>query len=277
MRLRTAASLVALLAITACSSEEPGNAAIVGGPTVDAGRDSTADSPARETGAPDATADGASDASDAGSDFPPDATLDAPPDVILDAMKPPGCGSVAHIGDSLSAYSEPSLTSAYASVGLSVQIDAYGGRGIIQKLPADPKSGKTAATDIAATGFTGCWVVALGTNDTANISAGAWYTRAEAIDDMMTAIDPTATARVMWVNAYTTRTTGHWRNENMVLWNQALVAAKARWANLNIYDWASVSATGVAPYSDGIHHTSAGSDVRSARIAEALVGLFPNP
>ena len=187
------------------------------------------------------------------------------------------CSSVAHVGDSLTAYTEPSLTAAYQRVGASVQINAYGGRAILQKLPADPMTGQQAANSIRAGGFTGCWVVALGTNDTADIAAGAGYTRAHAIDQMMTAIDPGRTASVMWVNTYTTRTSGYWSNANMVLWNQALVASQSRWPNLRLYDWASVAATGAAPFTDGIHHTTAGFDVRNAAIAHALVRFFPAP
>jgi hypothetical protein len=267
--------------MAACSPQEASSTNYVYTIAKDAGSNNPATAGASSTN-PMANAGGM------GHELIPDSgtpNMDATPDITSDSASendgspelPSGCGMVVHIGDSLSAYSEPSLTKAYASVGLPVQIDAYGARGIIQKLAEDPHTGETAAQEIALTGFDGCWVVALGTNDTANVSAGAWYSRAEAIDRMMSAIDSTATARVMWVNTFTTRTTGHWKNENMVLWNEALGDAQARWPNLLIYDWASVAATGIAPYSDGIHHTTAGSDVRSQAIAEALVSFFPNP
>ncbi len=187
------------------------------------------------------------------------------------------CSLVVHIGDSLTAYTVRALTAAYADVGVTATIDAFGGRAILQKLPDDPHTGEDAAISIAQTGFAGCWVVALGTNDTANVAAGAGYTRGDAIDAMMTAIDATAVAPVLWVNTFTTRDDGYWANDNMVLWNEALVAALQRWPNLELDDWAAVAATGVAPYSDGIHHTSAGNDVRNAHIAQALVDVFPLP
>lgn len=109
------------------------------------------------------------------------------------------------------------------------------------------------------------------------MAAGAGYTRNEAIDAMMTAIDASATTPVMWVDTFTTNTSGYWSNDNMVLWNEALFAATARWPNLRVDDWAAVAVTGVAPYVDGIHHTSAGYDVRNAHIAETLIGFFPLP
>lgn len=180
------------------------------------------------------------------------------------------CTAVAHIGDSLTAYTMEPLRDAYKAVGLTAQIDAYGGRAILQKLPADPKTGEQAALDFVDAGFKGCWVVALGTNDTANVAVGASYTRAYAIDEMMRAIDPTASAPVMWVNTFTEKTTGSWSNENMKLWNTSLNVALTRWPNMRVFDWAKIAATGVAPYRDGIHHTAAGYAVRNKAIARAL-------
>lgn len=187
------------------------------------------------------------------------------------------CVSVAHIGDSLTYYTQTSLAEAYLSVGATALIDAFGGRAIKQKIADDPMTGKEAALSIVESGFTGCWVVALGTNDTANIAAGAWYTRAEAIDEMMNAIDPDKTVPVMWVNTYTTRTSGYYANDNMILWNEALVEAQQRWPNMKIHDWASIADGGVAAYADGIHHTAAGYEVRNDAIAHALAGFYPAP
>ncbi len=193
------------------------------------------------------------------------------------AMPTVDCSSIAHVGDSLTAYTVRELTAAYAAVGVDATIDAFGGRAIFQKLPEDPQTGEQAAMSLVTAGFEGCWVVALGTNDTANVAAGAGYTRGEAIDAMMTGIDAAAITPVMWVNTFTTRSDGYWANDNMILWNEALVAAQARWPNLVIDDWAAVATTGIAPYSDGIHHTADGYDVRNAHIAQSLVGFFPLP
>lgn len=185
----------------------------------------------------------------------------------------PTCKAVAHIGDSLTAYTKESLARAYREVGVRAEIDAYGGRAALQKLRRDPKTGKQAARALHEAGFRGCWVVALGTNDTANVSAGAAYTRAKAIDEMMKAIDPSGRAPVLWVSAYTTRASGHWSNPNMQRWNQALLEARSRWRNLQVFDWGSIAATGAAPFADGIHHTAEGYAVRNKAIAEAVAGL----
>ena len=72
------------------------------------------------------------------------------------------------------------------------------------------------------------FLISIGTNDTANVSAGASYTRARAIDEMMKAIDPTATAPVMWVNAFTTLRSGHWSEANMQRWNDKIRPVELR-------------------------------------------------
>ena len=213
----------------------------------------------------------------------------AEPSRILDAGPPPmdaalgdaatepwTCTDVAHVGDSLTAYTIPALTVEYTKMGVeNLVFAAAGGRGILQKVSPDKETGKVAAARVRDEGFAGCWVVAMGTNDTANISAGASYSRASAIDQMLTAIDETKKAKVMWVNTFSTRTSGHYDNDNMILWNNALTAAKARWPNLRVFDWATIAAKGTAPFSDGLHHTTAGYAVRNKAIAEALVTFFP--
>ncbi len=183
------------------------------------------------------------------------------------------CTVVAHIGDSLSAQTLGPLGAAYADAGIAAQLNAYGGRAILQKLPDDPMTGKNAALEFRDAGFSGCWVIALGTNDTANIAAGATPGRAGAIDQMMTAIGPTNGRPVMWVNTFTTRTTGYWMNSNMVLWNTALTDAKARWPSLVVYDWAAIADGGSEPYVDGIHHSTAGYTVRNRAISRAAAAL----
>ena len=180
------------------------------------------------------------------------------------------CTEVAHIGDSLSAPPVSAiLKSAYESRGVAATVDAYGSRSVLNKVDADPHTGKEAAEQIKASGFTGCWVIALGTNDAASSGGSAAYAK-KSIDAMMNAIDPGKAARVMWVNTYTK--TGRNVDQAMRKWNAALVEAQSRWENLKIYDWATVAATGVAPFGkDGIHHTHQGYQVRSNKIAEALV------
>lgn len=188
---------------------------------------------------------------------------------------PNPCNDIAQIGDSLSVNQETKIIAAYSAQGMTVQSDALGGRAVLQA--SEGNTGLVAAQRFLDKGFKGCWVVALGTNDTAKIAAGAKYTRASAIDQMMTKIDSSKKIPVMWVNTYTTKTTGNYVNGNMILWNEELEKAKSRWPNMRVYDWATVAKTGVAPFVDGVHHTSAGQDVRHASVAKAAKELLGGP
>ena len=181
---------------------------------------------------------------------------------------------VAHIGDSLTAYTVPSLIAAYENEGVQAVVDAFGGRAILQKLPKDPRNGVQAVQKLKSEGFNGDWVIALGTNDTANVSVGSSYSRDGAIDAMMNAIDPNKKARVMWVNAKTTTSSGPWSNANMQLWNAALDRATSRWPNLVIYDWAADASAQKPPFNDGIHHTVDGYAIRNKSIAKAYRRLL---
>ena len=178
----------------------------------------------------------------------------------------PVCTGVAHVGDSTTVESYDAHVAAYSQRFDDVLVDAGGGRSVFQRLAPDPQTGLDVVASIRAGGFEGCWVVALGTNDTANIAAGANYTHGEAIDAMMGAIDPEADVHVVWVDAFTTKTDGYWHRDHMATWNAALEAATDRWPNLQVIDWSPVAAANPSWLYDGIHHTTVGRDARVAHI-----------
>lgn len=231
----------------------------------------TASDSTTEDAASDGFVAGACDARpsvpDASEDTAKDTATDTASDTQTTPDAPARCENVAHIGDSLTAGQESAIANAYREVGINAQVDGVGGRGILQ--PYRGNTGLVAAQRYLATGFNGCWVIALGTNDTANISAGAQYTRGDAIDRMMQEIDPTKTVPVMWVNTFTTKTSGHYSNANMLLWNDALTQARSRWPNMRIYDWATLAAAHADEFSDGIHLTSAGRNRRHKAVADS--------
>ncbi len=191
------------------------------------------------------------------------------------------CESVIHVGDSTSVslispsyLSDPDqrVDAQYRRVGaLDARTEIDGALSTRETL-----DGQTNAFDrvtaIKADGYEGCWVFALGGNDTANVSAlEGGPSRVQRIETMMSAVgdDP-----VMWVNVFTLKTSGAYRNENMVLWNEALQEVLPRYPNMRVFDWASV----VQPdwfVDDNIHYNSAGSAYRAALIANALAEEFP--
>jgi lysophospholipase L1-like esterase len=124
---------------------------------------------------------------------------------------------------------------------------------------------------MAGRGFRGCWVVALGTNDTANVSAGSSVGRMARIQELMSVANG---APVMWVNVMTLDPSGPWSEANMQVWNDTLRQACHQYPNLRIFDWASAAQDGWF-ISDGIHYTSAGYAVRARLIAGALARAFP--
>jgi lysophospholipase L1-like esterase len=190
------------------------------------------------------------------------------------------CTSVAHIGDSTSVGmvspewlpdASQRLAAQYHDVGVRhVRISASGGRSIVEELPGQ-QNGYVVATHWYSEGYRGCWVIALGTNDAANIAAGSNVGMQARIDEMMAAVHGEP---VLWVNTQTDLTSGYWSEANMQQWNKALVQASKHYPNMRIFNWAGM----VRPawhISDGIHYTSAGYAIRAAAIAHALAKAFP--
>jgi hypothetical protein len=190
------------------------------------------------------------------------------------------CRSVAHIGDSTSVglvspdyLPDPAqrLRARYADVGVrSAWIDASGGRSIVETMPGQA-NGYEVASSWVSQGYRGCWVIALGTNDTANVSVGSSLGRLGRIERMMAVAHGEP---VLWVNVKTLDSTGPWAESNMQIWNSTLRQACTRYPNLRIFDWASVAQDGWF-ISDGIHYTSVGYAARARMIAAALARAFP--
>ncbi len=190
------------------------------------------------------------------------------------------CTSVAHIGDSTSVdLSSPDylpdaaqrLAARYADVGVrTLRVDASGGRSIVEVLP-----GQVNGYDVARAwwdaGYRGCWVFALGTNDTANVAAGSGVGLMARIERMMSVAHGEP---VMWVNTRTLLPGGPWAEANQQSWDAALVKALAMYPNMRILNWAAVARPGWF-LSDGIHYTSAGCAARAEAIADGLARAFP--
>jgi lysophospholipase L1-like esterase len=190
------------------------------------------------------------------------------------------CSSVAHIGDSTSVGlvsaawlpdASQRLPAQYRDVGVrQVQIDASGGRSIVEEL-AGRQNGYRVASAWYGAGFRGCWVIALGTNDAANIAAGSTVGMMTRVREMMTAVHGEP---VLWVNAQTDLNSGPWSEATMQLWNETLVQAGKLYPNMRIFNWAGMVRPGWH-LPDGIHYTSAGYAARAAAIARALASAFP--
>jgi peptidoglycan/LPS O-acetylase OafA/YrhL len=190
------------------------------------------------------------------------------------------CRSVVHIGDSTSAslissnyLPDPAqrLDAQYAAVGATNQyLEIQGGTSIVETIGGGMNA-PTVARELVAKGFRGCWVLALGTNDAADVYVGSHVGYATRIERMMSIIGDQP---VLWVNVKTLVSGGPYAERNMQAWDRALVAACSSYPNMRVYNWASVA----QPQwfiSDGIHYSTPGSAQRAHLIARALADAFP--
>jgi len=191
------------------------------------------------------------------------------------------CEAVVHIGDSTSEglVSEEYLpdpqqliSAQYARVGATTQhLEVAGARSIYENF-----EGEANAQEVAEAwkneGFKGCWVLAMGTNEAANVAAGSTFTYDDRIASMMSTIGDEP---VLWVNVKSLVTSGPYAETNMADWDKALLDACDRYPNMRIYNWAAdVKDQWFIP--DGIHFTSKGYAARGRLIADALLEAFPN-
>lgn len=191
------------------------------------------------------------------------------------------CVAVAYIGDSTSLglidpeyLPDPTLRldARFSEEGVVTQkFDIAGARSIVETIPG-VTNGRDAAQAIRDSGFTGCWVLGLGTNESANVALGSTYTIDYRIKQMMEVIGDEP---VMWINTKTiVADGGPYDNKNTPAWNDGLIAACPRYPNMRVYDW--VDAVRDNWYiDDGIHYTTYGYAQRSRMIGEALREAFP--
>jgi lysophospholipase L1-like esterase len=190
------------------------------------------------------------------------------------------CTSVVHIGDSTSAGMISSnylpdprqrLNAQYARVGVRETRDEItGATSIVETLPGGINA-YDVARSLVGGGYRGCWVIALGTNDSADIYVGSSVSLATRIEKMMSVI---GWQPVMWVDAKSLATRGPYSESDMQDWNDALLEACTRYPNMRVYDWASaVRDEWFIP--DGIHYYSPGYAARAHLIADALAKAFP--
>ena len=204
-------------------------------------------------------------------------TANTPP---ADAPPRTSCRSVVHIGDSTSdglvlpAFQPEAklrIAAQYRRVGVSNFVpEVSGARSIVETWHGIP-NGYTTAQSVLRRGFHGCWVIALGTNDTANVAVGSLVGLGTRISKMMALISPQP---VMWVNVVSLLHSGPYAESRMRDWDRALLHACLSYPNMKVYDWSAVARRNWF-INDGIHYTPQGYAARSRMIAHALAKAFP--
>ncbi|HUB98440.1 MAG TPA: acyltransferase family protein [Solirubrobacterales bacterium] len=191
------------------------------------------------------------------------------------------CKAVVHIGDSTSEGLDSAeylpiesqrIPHRYEEVGVKeVHMQVSGARSIEEQFEGEPNAQEVAEAE-KTEGFKGCWVLALGTNESANVAAGSNVTERERIDKMMAIIGDEP---VLWVNVRTLPSaTEFYSEEGMKRWDEELVKACSLYPNMRIYDWAK-DVKDEWFIEDGIHFTSPGYAARAQLIAQALAHAFP--
>ncbi|MBO0715599.1 MAG: acyltransferase, partial [Acidimicrobiales bacterium] len=190
------------------------------------------------------------------------------------------CRSVVHLGDSTSEslvspgyLPDPSqrLAAQYARVGATRAIlEIQGATSVVETLDGSPNA-EQIARSLVRQGYKGCWVIALGTNDTADVYVGSSVSLADRIQRMMSVIGDQP---VLWVTTVSETESGPYSEANMRLWNEALLQACPRYSNMRVLNWAALAEPGWF-IADGLHYNSVGSAARAAAFANALAEAFP--
>ncbi len=190
------------------------------------------------------------------------------------------CHAVVHIGDSTSdglvlpAYQPIASLRApaqYRQVGVTRFVpEVSGARSIVETWHGFPNA-YTVAQRLIRGGYRGCWVLAVGTNDAADVAVGSYVGMAQRISRMMSLIGGQP---VMWVNVKTLLSSGPYAERYMRAWNRDLLRACRRYPNMRVFNWAAVVRRSWF-ISDGIHYTPLGYAARARFIARALAMAFP--
>jgi hypothetical protein len=96
--------------------------------------------------------------------------------------------------------------------------EVTGGTSIVETIDGTPNAYQVAERLIDH-GYRGCWVLALGTNDTADVYARSNVGRIQRIKEMMAL---TGNQPVLWIEVQSLVSGGPYAEQNMRLWNRAL-------------------------------------------------------
>jgi peptidoglycan/LPS O-acetylase OafA/YrhL len=190
------------------------------------------------------------------------------------------CRDVVHVGDSTSIglmskdylpKKKDRIDAQYRKVGAQdAETDISGARSIVERWKDQPNAQDAVKAKLDK-GYDGCWVLAMGTNEVANQSAGGNTPLSKRIDLLM---EPIGDHPVLWLTIKTLRSSGPYSNKESEKWTQALGDACARYPNMRVYDWAS-EVKDSWYVDDGIHFTTKGYKERGKRTARALATAFP--
>ncbi len=164
------------------------------------------------------------------------------------------------------------LPAQLARVGVKVFHSAISGAQSINETWHGQPNAQERVTALVHAGVHGCWIFALGTNDSADVAVGSSVSMPKRIALMMALVPHQP---VLWLSVKSLPYVQFpYNDDQMQQWNHWLLEACKQYPNMRIYDWRSEVLT---PWyqTDGIHFTSYGYYQRAVRIADALAHAFP--
>ncbi len=160
-------------------------------------------------------------------------------------------------------------------------IEIQGARSIVETFQNYPNA-PTVAENHRSSGYHGCWIVAMGTQDVDNVYDGGIGYSAR-IKRMMKAIGGQP---AMWISVVSLLRSGDtylsrgYNEANMQEWNRTLLGLCDRYPNMRVFDWGAWVRTtwfdsdGHFEY-DGIHYNTVGNIAKARLTANALAHAFP--
>ena len=191
------------------------------------------------------------------------------------------CKKVVYIGDSTSdGESNPEFVpnrklraiAELKRAGVKhAHMEVSGARSIVETFQGIP-NGADVARSYIHNGYHGCWILALGTNDSADVNAGSNVGLKARIHQMMSIIGHQP---VMWVNVLSIAGSPQYYEESgMRRWDSDLLAACPAHPSMRVLDWAALAKhRWFIP--DGVHYTTPGYEHRTKIIVHGLVNAFP--
>ena len=184
-----------------------------------------------------------------------------------------GCEHVIHIGDSLSLPMQTELKNSYIMLGApNVILSVGNGRSIRYAQAPDTVSGLDAIKywRNKLHRSTVCWVIALGTNDSATNRPDEWRRR---IDALLEAVDGDPVVMVnVW---YDSDNRPEYSEEDALEWNATLLEYVTKHSNFNVFDWATLAQSHPEWFTfDGIHYGKLGITARVKWVSEGSMSIF---
>jgi hypothetical protein len=153
----------------------------------------------------------------------------------------------------------------------SQYFEISGARSIVETLSSNQASGYAIARDQKANGFRGWWVIALGSNDTANVYVVSIVGLGATIRGMMRVMGDQP---LLWITVKSLLDTGAYSLATIQDWTRTVVDACAKYSTLRVFDWPSLAEDSWY-ISDGTNYTSVGYRYRYRLSTDGLAHAFP--